>query len=183
MTHHYADRFAQWRHHTCLSGWQSAAQPAQPEQHAQSCPACLYFHIHSNSHLTHSISHHFNQCFLSFVCISKRIRCSRVCILGPDTQFKRVKQHLCVSRLSALIFVNIIAPFCTAAHSMEDKVFTKELDQWIEQLNECKQLSENQVKILCEKVSNLHFSFHSFSKNIPSTVKPAFVLHGCQRFP
>lgn len=32
-------------------------------------------------------------------------------------------------------------------------MFTKELDQWIEQLNECKQLSENQVKFLCEKVS------------------------------
>jgi len=37
---------------------------------------------------------------------------------------------------------------------MDEKVFTKELDQWIEQLNECKQLSENQVKILCEKVSD-----------------------------
>lgn len=29
----------------------------------------------------------------------------------------------------------------------------KELDQWIEQLNECKQLTESQVKTLCEKVS------------------------------
>lgn len=35
---------------------------------------------------------------------------------------------------------------------MDEKVFTKELDQWIEQLNECKQLSESQVKTLCEKV-------------------------------
>lgn len=35
---------------------------------------------------------------------------------------------------------------------MEDKSFTKELDQWIEQLNECKQLSESQVRTLCEKV-------------------------------
>ncbi|GAA6070622.1 protein phosphatase 2 catalytic subunit alpha a, partial [Tachysurus ichikawai] len=34
---------------------------------------------------------------------------------------------------------------------MDEKVFTKELDQWIEQLDECKQLSENQVKFLCEK--------------------------------
>ena len=39
---------------------------------------------------------------------------------------------------------------------MEDKSFTKELDQWIEQLNECKQLTENQVRTLCEKVSGLH---------------------------
>lgn len=38
---------------------------------------------------------------------------------------------------------------------MDEKLFTKELDQWIEQLNECKQLSENQVKILCEKVSSV----------------------------
>lgn len=36
---------------------------------------------------------------------------------------------------------------------MEDKSFTKELDQWIEQLNECKQLTENQVRSLCEKVT------------------------------
>lgn len=35
---------------------------------------------------------------------------------------------------------------------MDDKTFTKELDQWVEQLNECKQLSENQVRTLCEKV-------------------------------
>lgn len=36
---------------------------------------------------------------------------------------------------------------------MDDKAFTKELDQWVEQLNECKQLNENQVRTLCEKVS------------------------------
>lgn len=35
---------------------------------------------------------------------------------------------------------------------MDEKSFTKELDGWIEQLNECKQLTENQVKLLCEKV-------------------------------
>lgn len=35
---------------------------------------------------------------------------------------------------------------------MDEKAFTKEIDQWIEQLNECKQLSEGQVKALCEKV-------------------------------
>jgi hypothetical protein len=38
---------------------------------------------------------------------------------------------------------------------MEDKTTLKDLDQWIEQLNECKQLTENQVKSLCEKVSFL----------------------------
>lgn len=44
---------------------------------------------------------------------------------------------------------------------MEDKSFTKELDQWIEQLNECKQLSENQVRTLCEKVSSKVFDMIS----------------------
>lgn len=39
---------------------------------------------------------------------------------------------------------------------MDDKSFTKELDGWIEQLGECKQLSENQVKALCEKVILTH---------------------------
>ena len=38
---------------------------------------------------------------------------------------------------------------------IEDRSGLKELDQWIEQLTLCKQLSENQVKILCEKVNNI----------------------------
>ncbi|KAJ3587761.1 hypothetical protein NHX12_011358 [Muraenolepis orangiensis] len=38
---------------------------------------------------------------------------------------------------------------------MDDKSFTKELDGWIERLNECKQLSENQVKFLCEKAKEI----------------------------
>ena len=38
---------------------------------------------------------------------------------------------------------------------MDEKVFTKELDQWIEQLNECKQLSQSQVKSLCEKAKEI----------------------------
>ena len=29
----------------------------------------------------------------------------------------------------------------------------KELDQWIERLEDCKQLEESQVKILCDKVN------------------------------
>ena len=35
----------------------------------------------------------------------------------------------------------------------EERAAAAELDQWIEQLNECKQLSENQVKTLCDKVN------------------------------
>lgn len=41
---------------------------------------------------------------------------------------------------------------------MEDKSSLKELDQWIEQLNECKQLTESQVKILCDKVNSVRFN-------------------------
>jgi len=39
---------------------------------------------------------------------------------------------------------------------VEDRSSCKELDQWIEQLMECKQLTENQVKSLCEKVNRFH---------------------------
>lgn len=35
---------------------------------------------------------------------------------------------------------------------MEDKAALKELDQWIDSLNECNQLTESQVKTLCDKV-------------------------------
>ncbi|XP_061755755.1 serine/threonine-protein phosphatase 2A catalytic subunit beta isoform-like isoform X1 [Nerophis ophidion] len=35
--------------------------------------------------------------------------------------------------------------------NMDDRSASKELEGWIEQLNACKQLSENQVRVLCEK--------------------------------
>lgn len=35
---------------------------------------------------------------------------------------------------------------------MDDKSANKELDLWIEQLIECRQLRENQVQELCERV-------------------------------
>ena len=38
--------------------------------------------------------------------------------------------------------------------NMEDKSLAKELDQWIACLQECKQLEESHVKILCDKVLN-----------------------------
>ena len=37
----------------------------------------------------------------------------------------------------------------------EEKSSLKDLDGWIEQLMECKQLSENQVKTLCEKAKEI----------------------------
>lgn len=36
----------------------------------------------------------------------------------------------------------------------EERQSAKELDNWIEQLMECKQLAENSVKTLCDKVSS-----------------------------
>lgn len=41
------------------------------------------------------------------------------------------------------------------AVDVSEKAGLKELDGWIEQLMECKQLAETHVKSLCEKVSQL----------------------------
>ena len=48
---------------------------------------------------------------------------------------------------------------------MDDRSAAKELDQWVEQLMECKQLTENQVKTLCEKVKNFVACFPNSSFN------------------
>lgn len=45
---------------------------------------------------------------------------------------------------------------------MEDKVVAKELDEWISNLEDCKQLEESQVKVLCEKVSSI-FSLNALT--------------------
>lgn len=58
----------------------------------------------------------------------------------------------------ASLFFGELKQLAERAAVMEDKSFTKELDQWIEQLNECKQLTENQVRTLCEKVGWLRRS-------------------------
>jgi len=36
---------------------------------------------------------------------------------------------------------------------VDDKATAKDLESWIEQLMECKQLSEAQVKTLCDKIT------------------------------
>lgn len=62
--------------------------------------------------------------------------------------------------------------------TMEEKASLKELDQWIEQLNDCKQLTESQVKTLCDKVSNPGVSDRDISslylvaKLLPSYTSP-----------
>ena len=42
---------------------------------------------------------------------------------------------------------------------VDDKATAKDLESWIEQLMECKQLSETQVKTLCEKVNRIFSRF------------------------
>jgi hypothetical protein len=42
---------------------------------------------------------------------------------------------------------------------MDDKIYYKELDQMIDHLKECKQLQENQVKTLCDKVCFFFLNF------------------------
>lgn len=62
--------------------------------------------------------------------------------------------------------------FSSTSTAMEDKATTKDLDQWIEQLNECNQLTEAQVRTLCEKVSQkkIHLSERSlFGKSVNKT--------------
>lgn len=42
---------------------------------------------------------------------------------------------------------------------VDDKATAKDLESWIEQLMECKQLSEAQVKTLCDKVNRFSVGF------------------------
>lgn len=59
----------------------------------------------------------------------------------------------------------------------DEKQNFKDLDGWIEQLMECKQLSENQVKILCEKAKEIL----SKESNVQSVKCPVTVcgdVHG-----
>ena len=51
------------------------------------------------------------------------------------------------------VTLQIVRP---AGIKMEEKTTAKELDSWITRLEECKQLEEKQVKILCNKVSLYH---------------------------
>lgn len=58
---------------------------------------------------------------------------------------------------------------------MEDKTTIKDLDQWIEQLNECKQLTETQVKTLCDMVITgptifINLLFISQMQSVPNKI-------------
>ena len=45
-----------------------------------------------------------------------------------------------------------VLKFVSGVIKMEEKTTAKELDSWIARLQECKQLEENQVRALCNKV-------------------------------
>nr|XP_053631916.1 serine/threonine-protein phosphatase 2A catalytic subunit beta isoform-like [Cherax quadricarinatus] len=60
---------------------------------------------------------------------------------------------------------------------MEDKTQMKELDQWIDQLMECKQLAENQVKTLCEKAKEV-LAKESNVQEVKSPVTVCGDVHG-----
>ena len=47
---------------------------------------------------------------------------------------------------------------------MDEKEQVKELDEWIAQLYEKKQLAENQVKTLCEKVNSCKLPWSHFGR-------------------
>lgn len=60
--------------------------------------------------------------------------------------------------------------------AVDDKASCKELDQWIEQLNDCKQLTENQVKTLCDKVSfELYSNLFCFCLSCNLTIHLSFI--------
>jgi hypothetical protein len=44
-------------------------------------------------------------------------------------------------------------------NSTNNSESVNDLDKWIEKLNECKPLTENEIKALCEMVSFYNFSF------------------------
>ena len=67
----------------------------------------------------------------------------RYCYLKQP--FANCHTHIRAHRSLSLLFIPI-------DKNMESTTEAKELDQWIEQLEQCKQLEERQVKILCEKV-------------------------------
>ena len=60
--------------------------------------------------------------------------------------------------------------------TMDDKASLKELDQWIEQLMQCQQLQENQVKTLCEKVSSMNKLLPNYSKNVHQRIPLCWIF-------
>jgi len=64
--------------------------------------------------------------------------------------------------------------------NQDEKTNLKELDGWVEQLMECKQLSENQVKTLCEKAKEI-LSKESNVQEVKCPVTVCGDVHGIPR--
>lgn len=60
---------------------------------------------------------------------------------------------------------------------VDDKATAKDLESWIEQLMECKQLSETQVKTLCEKAKEI-LSKESNVQDVKCPVTVCGDVHG-----
>jgi len=59
------------------------------------------------------------------------------------------------SCINGVIYMCKCCSFCVEKYDtrmVDDRAAAKELDQWIEQLMDCKPLTEAQVKTLCDKV-------------------------------
>ena len=54
---------------------------------------------------------------------------------------------------------------------IENRSTAKELDQWVEQLSQCQQLNENQVKTLCEKASESYLNLRKCYEVIITELK------------
>ncbi|VDO22278.1 unnamed protein product [Haemonchus placei] len=66
----------------------------------------------------------------------------------------------------------------TPSADVLDRKMINEVDQWIEQLYECKQLSENQVKTLCEKVAKEIIEKESNVQEVRCPVTVCGDVHG-----
>ena len=64
----------------------------------------------------------------------------------------------------------------------EKKVSSKDLDSWIEQLKECKQLQENHVKFLCDRAKDI-LSKESNVQEVHCPVTVCGDVHVRRRFP
>ena len=80
------------------------------------------------------------------------------CTLPPATVTPYCSSILCVLMCVCDCLLSMHRQLET---NMDDKSLAKELDQWISSLQECKQLEEGHVKILCDKVCSLLLQVHT----------------------
>lgn len=127
----------------CTDSFQVPAPPSLTRNERELLDFCrVYYIYHQYSPLTARTINIGCKCFNNF----QRIRCFQ--FLCRFSEWAKDPDERASNNRVNLEF------------KMDENVFSKELEQWIEQLNECKQLSENQVKFLCDKVSYPEDSFY-----------------------